>query len=130
MLVDNVNPIRLHLFICILHYCIYVVTTCPKMTAPQLRFNFRMKSKKLFCCYALHCLNYFFYRHHWNTLYQIMNMVFIFPYFNKHYFIPTFNIFTNIYQALLNGFIQYASSIFYRANQMIQQQTLSEDSYE
>ena len=82
-----------NLLICILTYSIYIISACPKVTAPKLAFDFRMRSKKFLCRDAFHSLNYFFYRYHWFTLDQKMNMVIICSYFNIKYFISAFNIF-------------------------------------
>src|SRR5680860_64125 len=120
----SLNIFLNNILVCILTNCIYIIPICPELTTPQLIFYFRMKSKKFFCCYTFYCLNYSFYRHHWNTLYQKMNMIFINPNFNKVYFKSKFNIFANFYQTVFNCLRQNTSPIFYRTNQMIQQQIL------
>src|ERR1035437_1857161 len=110
-------------FVCILANSINIISFSPKITAPQLIFNFWMKTKKLFCSDTFYRLNNAFHRHHWNTLYQKMNMIFICSNFNKMYFVSLCNIFTDLTQGLFNRFRQNTSSIFYRTNYMIQQQT-------
>ena len=113
-----------NLFICILTNCVNVIPISPKFTPPKLFLYFWMQSEKFSCCNAFHGLNYRFYRHHWDTLYQKMNMIIIRTNLCKMYFKPAFNIFTHFYQTLFNLFRQNTSTIFYRTNQMIQQQVL------
>ena len=79
-------------FICLLPNGINVITFGPKITTPQLCFNFWMKTKQFFCRNAFYCLNNTFYRQHRNTLYQKMNMIFIRTYFQQNVFhtVPKF----------------------------------------
>ena len=94
------NVLQNHIFIRILTNSIYIVPRSPKIAAPQFFFYFRMKPKKLFRYNTFYCLSYTFYRQHWYTLNQKMNMIFIRSYFNKMYFIATLDIFTNFYHVL------------------------------
>src|ERR1035437_3598430 len=52
-----------------------------------------------------------------------MNMIAICSYFYKMYFRSFCNLFTYFNQTIFNWFRQYISSIFYRTNQMVYQQT-------
>ena len=101
--------------------CPSCIRTCRSPWVPDSRAP---ASEKFSCCNAFHGLNYRFYRHHWDTLYQKMNMIIIRTNLCKMYFKPAFNIFTHFYQTLFNLFRQNTSTIFYRTNQMIQQQVL------
>ncbi len=113
-----------YFFVRILPNRVNVVPVSPKLSAPQLLFYLRMKTEKLSRTNAFHHLNDRFCRHHWNALYQKMNMIFIGTNLQKVYFKSVFNISTYIRQTLCNFIRQNTSPIFYRANQMIQKQTL------
>ena len=110
--------------ICVLAYCIYIITATPKLTTPQLMLYLGMKPKKFFRRDTFYRLNYVFYRHHRYTLYQKMNVIFIRSYFNEKYFKSAFNIFTHFHQTIFNRLRQNTSPVFYRTYQMVQQQIL------
>src|SRR5882672_719406 len=112
-----------YFLICILPHRVNIITVTPKLPSPQLLFHFWMKSEKFSCRNTFHYLNYIFCGHHRYALYQKMNMVFICADLQKMYFKSSFNISTNFYQTFCNSFRQNTSPIFYRTDQMIQQQT-------
>ena len=112
------------LLICVLAYGIYIISTSPKLPSPKLSLDFWMQTEKFFGRDAFYRLSYALYRQHRNTLYQKMNVVCISSNFNKVYLKPTFNIATNFNQTFFNLIRQHASPIFYRTNQMVQQQIL------
>src|SRR5665213_1990564 len=112
-----------YIFVCILPNRVNIVPVSPKLSSPQLLFHFRMKTEKFSCSNTFHDLNYRFWRHHRNTLHQKMNMIFVCSNFQKMYLKPAFNVFAHFYQTLFNIFRQNTSPIFYRTNQMIQQQS-------
>ena len=112
------------LLICVLAYGIYIISTSPKLPSPKLSLNFWMQPEKFFGRDAFYCLSYALYTQHRNTLYQKMNVVLISSDFNEKYFKPTLNIHANFNQTFFNLIRQHASPIFYRTNQMVQQQIL------
>jgi len=89
-------------FIPMFTHSIYIKTFCPKLSTPELFFYFRVKSKYLFCSYALYYLNYFRGAIHRNTLYQKMNMIFICPNFYKINLITIGNTNANVFQTIVD----------------------------
>ena len=110
-------------YACILTNRVNVITIAPKLTAPKLMFHFWMKPKQFSCCNTFYHLSYLLWGHHRNTLYQKMNMIFVRTNLDKMYFKSLFYVRAYINQAFFHFFCQNTSSIFYRAYQMIQQQT-------
>ena len=108
-----------YFFICIFTNRIYVVPITPKLTSPKLSLHLRMKPKQFFCRNTLYCLNNILSRNHGNTLYHKMNMVLVCSNLYKMNFKPLLYVPTYINQTLFYCLRQNASSIFYRANQMI-----------
>ena len=109
------------IFISVTTDCVNVKTFCPKLPSPKLILYFWMKLEYLFCRDAFNCLNYSCCTKHRYTLYQKMNMVIVGPNLNKEYLIPFRYFKANFFQALVNGFCEYNTSVFGRANKMIQQ---------
>lgn len=112
-----------NVYISIMTNCINIISTRPKITASELVFNFWVKAKEFFCRYTFYRSNYYFNRNFWNALDQKMNMIFVRANFYKMDFISFRNLLTYFNQTIFNWFRQNTSSIFYRTNQMIQQQT-------
>ncbi len=110
-------------FIRILTNRVNIIPITPKLTAPKLMLHFWMQPKQFSCRNTFYYLSYLFRGHHWNTLNQKVNVILIRANLNKIYFKPFFNVFAHFNQTLFHFLCQNASPIFYRTNQMIQQQT-------
>lgn len=89
-------------FITMFTHSIDIKTFCPKLSTPKLFSYFWMKSKYLFCRYALYYLNYFRGTIHRNTLYQKMNMILICPNLYKTNLITLRNSNANFFQTIVN----------------------------
>ena len=89
-------------FIRILTNRVNIIPITPKLTAPKLMFHFWMQSKQFSCCNTFYHLSYLFWRHHWNTLYQKMNVIFIRANLDKMYFKSSFYVFAHFNQTLFH----------------------------
>lgn len=100
-----------------------IIPITPKLAAPKLLLHFGMQPKQFSCSNTFYDLRYLFGRHHGNTLHQKMNMILIRSNLNKVYFKSFLYILTYFNQTLFYSLRQNTSPIFYRTNQMVQQQT-------
>ena len=113
-----------HLFVPILSNCIHIISTCPKMSAPQLTLHFRMSLKNLSRRDALCNLDYLLRKHHRHTLNQKMHMILVTAYLNITYFKSPAYFLTSLFQSLFHRFRENISSIFCRTDNVIHQYCL------
>ena len=121
-------------FFCALgfHICLYgifismtsnrvdIVSFGPKFPAPKLLFHLWMKLENLFGGDALDNLDNLTWTHHWNTLYQKMNMVFVGPNFNELNLIPLRYLKADVFQRFINCLIEHNPAIFGRAYKVVE----------
>jgi len=113
-----------HFFITISSNCVDIVAARPKVTAPQQFLHLRMLLENLSPCNTFYRLHNVFWTHHWYTLYQKMHMVFINSNLYKMYFIPFIYPNTYVFQCFSNVFCKNLSPVFYRADDVIEKETL------
>ena len=100
---------------------VHKVTVCPKFTTPQLLLHPRMLLENFSGCQTFHCRDNLSRTLLWYTLHQKMDMVFVNPYFQKSNLVSFRYFKTDVFQTLINGFVEHYSTIFRWANKMIQQ---------
>ena len=108
-------------FVSELAHCVHKVSVCPKFSSPKLLFHLRMLLENLPGCQTFYSRDDLRRTLLWYTLYQKMNMVFVNPYFQKSNLVSLRYFKTDVFQALINGFVENNTTIFRRANKMIQQ---------
>ena len=113
-----------HMFVPILANCIHIISTCPKMSTPQLTLHFRMPLKNLSRRDALCNLDDPFRKHHGHTLNQKMHMILIAANLNISYFISSAYFLTGLFQSLFHWPRENISSIFCRTDNVVQQYCL------
>ncbi len=109
------------IFISMTTYRINVIALCPKLSTPKLPLYFWVKLENFFGCDAFYCLDYSCWTHHWDALYQKMNMIFIRSNLYEGYFISFRYFKTNLFQTLINSLRKYYPTIFCRAYKVVQQ---------
>ena len=101
-----------HFFRAVRSYCICIISTCPKVTAPQEFFHFWVLFEYHSCCYTFYCCDNFLYCYCRYTLDKKMNMINIASYFKKSYFITLADSQTHLFQCVFYLSGKYLSSVF------------------
>lgn len=106
-------------FISVAADCVNVIPFCPKLPAPKLLLDFRMKIENFFGRDAFYRLDYPYWTHQGYTLYQKMNMILVCLNLYKGHFISLRYLQTNILQTHIHCGTKHYSSVFGRTYKMI-----------
>jgi len=109
-----------HLFIPVLPYAADEVSIRPEFSSPKLLLYFRMGRKYFSRRYTLDRLYYLLRAIGRHTLHQKMYVIFVCPYFQKRYLVPTADLHTYLFEFELYFRRKYNSPILRWADDVIE----------
>ena len=99
---------------------VHEIALGPELSAPELLFDLGYAFEYLSCSDAFHYLCDLLRSVHGYRLYEEMHMVFVCADFKKMYFVPFGDLQAGRFDAVVHYLVEYYSTVFCRADQVIQ----------